>query len=471
MDRLFSVREAAEMAQCTLVYEGRAVHSAFVSGVATDSRMVGRNFLFVALKGERTDGHRFIHQAVENGAAAVLIAHSYTQTPEYRDNLHDVEIPILTHENPLRALQLLASAYINEFPQLLKIGITGSNGKTTTKELLAAILAEVAATVKNEGNLNSDIGLPLSVFKVRERHHFGVFEMGINHVGEMQTMVDVLRPLYGVITNIGTAHIGLLGSREGIAREKGSLFSSLPADGIGFVPDTFEWREYYTRICRAPLVPFGTEATVGVHKTINHHLNGWTIAYENEQIRFRLPGVHNLNNAMAAIQVARTLGARPEQIKAGLEKHEILQGRSQVIEGAITIVQDSYNANAESVIAILSTLQDAAAGRLVVVLGAMKELGDKAESSHRKVGSAIANMNAAAVFLFGEEMEYAYQEALQQGFQGVLKHSNDFKELSRLVAESVQARDTVLLKGSRSMELERLVPELEQKFNTQQGNS
>lgn len=471
MDRLFSIREAAEMAQCTLVYEGRAISSAAVSGVATDSRKVGRDFLFVALKGERTDGHRFIRQAVERGAAAVLIAHSYTRTPEYRDGLQDVEIPVLTHENPLRALQLLAAEYVKEFPQLLKIGITGSNGKTTTKELLASILSEVAATVKNEGNLNSDIGLPLSVFKVRKRHHFGVFEMGINHVGEMQTMVDVLHPHYGVITNIGTAHIGLLGSREGIAREKGSLFSSLPADGIGFVPDAFEWRDYYTRICRAPLVPFGTEATVGVHKTINRHLKGWTIAYEDEQIQFALPGIHNLNNALAAVQVARTMGARPEQIKVGLEKYEALPGRSQIIEGALTIVEDSYNANAESVIAILSTLQDAAAGRLVVVLGAMKELGDKAEASHRKVGSAIANMNASAVFLFGEEMEYAYQEAVQQGFQSVLRHTNDFEELSRLVSEYVQPKDTVLLKGSRSMELERLVPELEQKFNTQQGNS
>lgn len=471
MDRLFSVREAAEMAQCTLVYEGRTIHSASVAGVATDSRKVRRDFLFVALKGERTDGHRFIHQAVENGASAVLIAHGFIQTAEYRDELQDVQIPILTHEKPLKALQLLAAGYVQKFPQLLKIGITGSNGKTTTKELLGSILMEVASTVRNEGNLNSDIGLPLSVFKVRERHHFGVFEMGINHIGEMQTMVDVLHPHYGLITNIGTAHIGLIGSREAIAREKGSLFSSLPADGIGFFPEAFEWREHYTRICRAPLVPFGVESTVGVQKTINRHLKGWTIVYENERIEFSLPGVHNLNNALAAIQVARTLGARPEQIKAGLEQYETLQGRSQIIEGVVTIVEDSYNANAESVIAILSTLQDAAAGRLIVVLGSMKELGDKAEASHRKVGSAIAGMEAAAVFLFGDEMEFAYQEALQQGFQSVLKHTNDFKELSRLVAEYVQPQDTVLLKGSRSMELERLVPELEQKFNSQQGNS
>src|SRR6056297_2992891 len=175
MDRLFSVREAAEMAQCTLVYEGSKIHSACISGVATDSRKVGREFLFVALKGERTDGHRYIRQAVENGASAVLIEHSFTRTPEYRSELQEVEIPVLTHENPLRSLQLLATEYLEQFPQLLKIGITGSNGKTTTKELLATILAEVAATVKNEGNLNSDIGLPLSVFKVRERHHFGVF--------------------------------------------------------------------------------------------------------------------------------------------------------------------------------------------------------------------------------------------------------------------------------------------------------
>ncbi len=470
MDRLFSVREAAEMARCTLVYEGsRSVRNTYISGVATDSRKVGRGFLFVALKGERTDGHRFIRQSVENGASAVLIANSFTHTGEYKNDLEDVQVPVLTHENPLLALQLLASEYVSKFPQLLKIGITGSNGKTTTKELLAAILSEVASTVKNEGNLNSDIGLPLSVFNVGERHHFGVFEMGINHIGEMQTMVDILRPHYGLITNIGTAHIGLLGSREGIAREKGSLFSSLPADGIGFYPEAFEWREHYTRICRAPLVPFGVESTVGVHKTVNHHLKGWTIAYENEHIQFSLPGIHNLNNALAAIQVARTLGARPEQVRAGLEKYETLQGRSQIIEGPITIVQDSYNANAESVSAILSTLQDSASGRLIVVLGAMKELGNKTESSHRKIGSAIANINAAAVFLFGEEMQFAYEEARQQGVQNLLRLTNDYAELSKWVGDFVETGDTVLLKGSRSMELERLVPELQKKFNIQ-GN-
>ncbi len=469
MDRLFSVQDAAKMGRCTLVYEGGPIHNTFISGVATDSRKVGRGFLFVALKGERTDGHHYIRQVVEKGASAVLISQGFTKTEEYRQELEDIQVPVLTHENPLKALQLMAAEYLKLFPQLLTIGITGSNGKTTTKELLASILSEVASTVKNEGNLNSDIGLPLSVFQVRDKNRFGVFEMGINHIGEMQTMVDILKPHYGVVTNIGTAHIGLLGSREGIAREKGSLFSSLPADGIGFYPETFEWKEYFTRLSRAPLVPFGPESTVGVGKTVNHHLKGWTIGYESEQIQFKLPGIHNLSNALAAIQVARTLGARPEQVRAGLEKYEALQGRSQIIEGPVTIVQDSYNANAESVHAILSTLQDGASGRLVVILGAMKELGEKTEASHRKVGSAIANINAAAVFLFGEEMQFAFQEAQKQGFQNALRFTEEYSELSRWVSEFVEFGDTVLLKGSRSTELERLVPELEKKFK-KQGN-
>ncbi|MFO7731109.1 MAG: UDP-N-acetylmuramoyl-tripeptide--D-alanyl-D-alanine ligase [Spirochaetia bacterium] len=469
MDRLFSVQEAAEMAQCTLVYEGGKIHSACISGVATDSRKVGRDFLFVALKGERTDGHRYISQAIENGASALLLSQGFINSGEYTRELQDVHVPILAHENPLRAMQLLASEYLKGFPQLMKIGVTGSNGKTTTKELLASILSEIASTVKNEGNLNSDIGLPLSVFQVREQHHFAVFEMGINRVGEMQTMVDVLQPHYGAITNIGSAHIGLLGSQEGIAREKGSLFAALPADGIGFYPETFEWKSYFTRICRAPLVPFGPETTVGVYKTVSRGLKGSTITYENIPVELKLPGIHNLHNALAAIQVARTLGARPAQVKAGLERYETLEGRSQIIEGAATIVQDSYNANAESVNAILSTLQDGVSGRLIVVLGAMKELGERAEPSHRKVGSVIAGIDAEAVFLFGEEMRFAYQEAQLQGFQKRLQYTTEYSELAQWVSDFVQPGDTVLLKGSRSMELERLVPHIEKKFKTQEN--
>src|SRR6056297_2068698 len=469
MDRLFSVQDAAKMGRCTLVYEGGPIHNTFISGVATDSRKVWRGFLFVALKGERTDGHHYIRQVVEKGASAVLISQGFTKTEEYRQELEDIQVPVLTHENPLKALQLMAAEYLKLFPHLLTIGITGSNGKTTTKELLASILSEVASTVKNEGNLNSDIGLPLSVFQVREQHHFAVFEMGINRVGEMQTMVDVLQPQYAVITNIGTAHIGLLASQEGISREKGSLFAGLPADGIGFYPETFEWKSYFTRICRAPLVPFGPETTVGLFNTVSRGLKGWTITYENISIELKLPGIHNLNNALAAIQVARTLGARPAQVKAGLEKYETLEGRSQIIEGAATIIQDSYNANAESVNAILSTLQDGVSGRLIVVLGAMKELGAKAESSHRKVGSAIAGIEAEAVFLFGEEMRFAYQEAQQQGFHNRLEFTTDYSELAQWVSDFVQPGDTVLLKGSRSMELERLVPHIEKKFRTQEN--
>src|SRR6056297_1147218 len=237
MAKLFSLSTALTLADFTLFQEDRRVHfpaDTTVDGVVVDSRKVKKDYLFVALKGEQTDGHLFLGEAVAKGASVLLIQRDYTETETFKALEGELNVPILVHEDPLLGLQQLATSWLELNPGMLRIGVTGSNGKTTTKEMIAAVLQEMAPTVKNEGNLNSEIGLPLAVFDVRKHHRFGVFEMGVNHAGEMNRIVSVFHPEYGLITNVGTAHIGLLGSREGIAIEKGGMFASLPEDGMGF---------------------------------------------------------------------------------------------------------------------------------------------------------------------------------------------------------------------------------------------
>lgn len=461
MAELFTPFAAAEMAQIDVLTEkegGKRLGMKAVEGIAVDSRKVKGNFLFVALKGEQTDGHLYLRDALAKGASAVLVNRSYTTTEDFRAFAAENEVSVLVHDDSLKGLQELAKSWIARTPSLLRIGVTGSNGKTTTKEMIAAILAELAPTVKNEGNLNSEIGLPLAVFGVEPRHRYGVFEMGVNHPGEMDQMVEVLSPDYGLITNVGTAHIGPLGSREGIAAEKGRLFAALPEDGMGFYPEGSEWEEYFKGLCRAPMVSFGPETTGGMEQLEDLGMEGWKISYEGTVLHLRLPGRHNLQNLMAAVRVARSLGVEPEQVKKGVEGLEAIDGRSQLIDGTVRILHDSYNANGDSMQALFGTLKKGVPGeRLVLVLGSMKELGDYAEASHREIGESLVALAARGAFLFGDEMKFAFREAEERGFSGELRYTDDYGELEEMVRRFVKPGDTVVLKGSHSMGLERLV--------------
>ena len=465
MSELFTLSAAVEITGASLYAKRQDLSEVSIRDAAVDSRKVTPGSLFIALKGDRTDGHLFLRDAESKGAAVMMVSGEFFDSVESAEALKALRVPILIHKDPLRGLQQLAGAHVANFPELVRIGVTGSNGKTTTKEMLAAILSEAAPTVKNRGNLNSEIGLPLAVLHIREQHRFGVFETGVNHPGEMDQMTDILQPNCGVITNVGTAHIGLLGSREGIAREKGRLFSALPADGTGFYPESFEWIQLYRDLCRAPLIPFGRGSTEGIEKVESLGLKGWSIRYEGLDLRLLLPGEHNLKNALAAIQVSRTLGAVPKHIKRGIESMELLGGRSQIIEGPVRIIHDGYNANAESVLAMFETLKECVrVDSLIVVLGAMGELGEETGPSHRKVGNGLAALNSRGAFLLGPETRSAYDEARRQGYRGEMMCTEDFDELRDLVDRYVRPGDTVLLKGSRSMKLERLLPVLQNKF-------
>jgi UDP-N-acetylmuramoyl-tripeptide--D-alanyl-D-alanine ligase len=432
-----------------------------IRGVVVDSRLVEEGFLFVALSGQRVDGHDFIPQAFERGAAAVLCSteHWNRRRGELEILLRNLRsVSLIEVADPLAGLQKMAKAHLRQFPKLLRIGVTGSNGKTTTKEILGAIIALDRPTVVSEGNLNSEIGLPLSCFRVTDRHRAAVFEMGINHAGEMDVLADIYRPDIAVITNIGSAHIGLLGSREAIAREKRKIFSYFSGTQKAFIYESEDYENLLSEELRGTVVRFGPTTTRGFEGSEDLGLDGTLIHWEGLQIRFPLFGAHNLRNALASISVSAKLDISKEHIKEGLEAVRPLFGRSQVIHGPVTVIQDCYNANPDSfeqVFAFISALPWP--GRKIGVLGAMKELGQHSAEAHRRIGGQASASDFQGLFLFGEEMGSAYREIQDRAFKGTLRWMTDIESLRSSLQSYLREGDLLLIKGSRAAELERLM--------------
>ena len=452
--------------QASRFAEGRLAARAArdIRGVAVDSRQVEEGFLFVALPGQRVDGHDFIPQSFERGAAAVMVSTAYWN--ERRGELEGLlrkgrSLSVIQVKDTLVGLQKMAKAHLRRFPEALRIGVTGSNGKTTTKEILGAILALDRPTVISEGNLNSEIGLPLSCFRVTERHRTAVFEMGINHAGEMDVLADIYRPDVAAITNIGTAHIGLLGSRETIAREKKKIFDYFSGTQKAFIYESENYEDLLTDGVRGEIIRFGPTQTRGFEGSEDLGLDGTIIHWEGLRIRFPLFGAHNLRNALLSISVSAELGVSKENIKEGLETVRPLFGRSQIIRGPVTVIQDCYNANPDSfqqVFAFISALPWP--GRKIGVFGSMGELGERSAEAHRRIGGQATSCGFQGLFLFGEEMEAAFREIRSRAFKGTVQWMTDIEALGSSLHSYLREGDLLLIKGSRAVELERLLPEL-----------
>ncbi len=426
-----------------------------VVSVSIDSRKISEGDLFVALPGENTDGHDYISGAFDSGAAGAMISESYFS--EILSKKRSCSGNFIVVKDTLSGLQSLAASWVADFPELTKIAVTGSSGTSTTKEIIGAVLSGVDSTIINEGNLNSETGLPLSVLRINSTHRYGVFEIGINHPGEMKDLASVLNPDYALINNIGTAHIGLLGSEEGIAREKSDIFSQFKRANVGFLPLEDKWLSYLEERNPGKTVLFGLGTVGGIESADSLGMEGWKIRYKGVDILLKLLGRHNLSNAVAAISLTEYLGVSPEKIKEGLESIVPLRGRSQILTGRCTVIEDSYNANSESMSEMIDFISTSDwKGRVVLVLGSMKELGDSSESIHRSVGCRTAELNPDLIFFYGEEMESAYTAALEKGYSGTAEFLTDYSELENKIKNTVADGDLVLLKGSRSMGLERL---------------
>ena len=450
------------------------------TSVTTDSRSVQPGSLFVPLIGESQDGHKYIPDALKAGASVVFVTNSvYENNPEYYMRLasENLDKTFVAVEDNMAALQNAARAYVKKFPKLIKVAITGSSGKTTTKEILAAVLRQKYKVVATQGNFNSETGLPLSVFNIRAEHEAGVFEMGMNRENEIGEIARVLEPNYAIITNIGTAHIGILGSRENIAKEKRKVFSYINADGAAFVPDEDDFVDFISEGVKGKVVRFGKnvpESQSGVSFVSNDGLEGTRFVVDGVEARLNLPGIYNYTNALACVACAKTLGLSAEQIRAGIESVKTLNGRSNAVaittkknsmgeSKKVMLMYDCYNANPDSMekaLALCGSLE--IKGRMIFVLGDMKELGETSAEEHSRIG-ALATLSKPDLIVFvGPEMENGAKAAKLSGFSNVQYFdSADVDKVSAYILDYAKDDDFILLKASHSMNFDMIAKKLD----------
>jgi len=428
--------------------------------VITDSRAVAVGDLFVALRGERYDGHDFVANALRAGAAAAMVA------SDAREKLFGLEAPLLVVPDTRRALGDLAAHWRSRF-RIPLVGLTGSNGKTTVKEMLASILREEAgadeAVLATEGNLNNDIGLPLMLLRLRAGHRYAVIEMGMNHLGEISYLTRLARPDVAIVTNVGRAHMEFLGSRERIARAKGEIFEGLSPGGVAVINADDEFAPAFRGAVQGhPVMDFGLEqpARVGARYrlTAEGALVSLRLPAGSIDVILRVPGVHNVRNALAAAAAASALSVAPEVIGRGLSKFSGVKGRLQRKAGiyGASLIDDTYNANPEAVSAALSVLA-AAPGPRILVLGDMGELGPESYRFHAEIGERARSSGIETLFALGEASVHAVR-AFGPGAAHFERIEDLLARLENLLAPGV----TVLVKGSRFMQMERVVRSFEQ---------
>lgn len=426
-----------------------------ISGVTTDSRAVGRGDLFVALRGERFDGHAFVDAALAAGAAAALVSDPLrVATPD---------APLLVADDTRAALGQLGAWWRGRFA-IPVAAVTGSNGKTTVKDMVAAILRAhfgEDAVLATQGNLNNDIGVPIMLLRLRARHRCAVLEMGMNHLGEIAYLTRLARPDVAAINNAGTAHIGELGSRENIARAKGEILEGLPAHGTAVLNADDAFLPLWRGLAGShDVIDFALDRPAAVTAEFAREDDGSRITLRTPSgvavARLRVPGVHNVRNALCAAATAHALGIPDAAIAAGLSGYGGTEGRLQRKRGpkGALLVDDTYNANVESMKAAIDWLAGTR-GRRVLVIGDMGELGADSPRLHAEVGSYARDRGIEHLLALGD----ACVDAVRAFGPGA-RHFADVAALAAAAADLCEPGAVVLVKGSRFMRMERVVERL-----------
>jgi UDP-N-acetylmuramoyl-tripeptide--D-alanyl-D-alanine ligase len=431
-----------------------------VQRVCTDSRHAQPGDLFFAIKGERFDGHDFLSEAARKGVAAVVVE-------EKKVPARLPECGVLVVDGARTALGKLAAAYRLDFG-LPIVAVGGSNGKTTVKELMASVLRQKLATLWSEASFNNDIGVPLTLLRLEKSHQAAVLEAGTNHPGELAPLVKMIRPKYGVITNVGREHLEFFGDVTGVAQEEGWLAELLPADGMLFVNGDNEWTEPVIRRTRAAVVRVGLgEKNDWRARSIRLDKNGVTFRVDapkaefSGEYRINLLGRHQVTNALFAVAVGEELGLGRPAVRDGLAECKPPRMRLQFWEaGGVRVLDDAYNANADSTLAALETLRDLPLqGRRVAVLGDMNELGAHSEAAHAEVGRRAAELGIGQLFTVGKMAGVTATAAREAGLTRVIEFA-DVEAAVKAVKSFLKAGDVILLKASRASRLERIAETL-----------
>ncbi len=428
-----------------------------VTGVEFDTRKISNGDLFVPLKGQN-DGHDFVSKAIENGAAATLWSNDPATAPE--------GIAVILVNDTLAAFQALASYYLlEEHPDV--IAITGSNGKTTTKDMTESVLSQKYRTYKTQGNYNNDIGLPYTILHMPEGTEKLILEMGMDHANEISVLSELAEPDVAAITIIGEAHIENLGSREKIADAKMEITTGLAPDGLLVIPADEPLLADRIRSLSQTIETFGIQQGDISATILNENKGATVFSVDDSGYQIPLPGSYNVQNALIALAIGRWYGLDNEEIFQGLAYVQVTQNRTQWLKAknGADILSDVYNANPTAMALVLDTFAKLPTeGRRIAVLADMLELGEESSALHANMINHISEQDFQEIFLYGEEMK-ALKIALADRYQNLKVHyfaKDEKAQLVEAVKESLQAEDSIVLKGSNGMGLFTLVEALQQ---------
>lgn len=435
-------------------------------GVSIDTRTIDAGDLFVAIRGLHYDGHGFVSAAVDAGAAAVIIADDVA-VPEH--------VAVIRVTDTQAALGSLASWWRSRF-DVPCIAITGSNGKSTTKEMIAAIVGSLGPVLKTEGNFNNLIGMPLTVFRWRDEHRAAVLEMGMNAPGEIEQLTKIARPNIGLVTNVTAAHLEKLHTVEQVANAKGELLEAMESSGVAVINDEDPWVRSMGDRFEGKVVTFGmqNDSTVQFGHMVSEGLDSTELTFrigaDERTVHLPLPGTHNVMNALAAFAVGHALGLSLDDMTEHFKRFAPMAMRFECVQLAngVRVVNDSYNANPQSMQAAFRTVGAAKrAGRFIAVLGDMLELGEQAAALHRETGEAAARLGVGMLFAIGDHAGDVAGGAADAGLNNShVTVAEDMDGLKDMVMREMKSGDVVLIKGSRGMKMERLAEFLKREVGT-----
>ncbi len=436
-----------------------------IKGVSIDSRTIRDGELFVAIKGDRFDGHDFIAEAIRKGAWGAIVdraafERNYTSLSGFKN--------IIPVEDTLSALQEMSAIHRNKFSMPV-VGITGSNGKTTTKEMLACILKQKGPVLKNEGNLNNHIGVPLTLLRLNESHKSAVIEMGMSASGEIDSLSRMVKPDVGVITNIGPAHLEFFGSLDMVAEAKAEILLNLKSDDTAVLNADDRYFKMLKARFTGHIITFGLDAradiTAGEIRQDKDYTD-FTLRTNGSRalVRLRAVGRHNIYNALAAAAAAIAVGVAIDAVKYGLDDFSPISMRSELkdIKGR-TVLADYYNANPMSMKAALETLISLKRNskKTIAVLGDMLELGKAAADAHLDIGRAAGGAGVDILIAYGElSTKYIFEGAARAGMpkERIFKAASH-SEAAKIIRELSRSGDAILIKGSRGMKMEKILEE------------
>ncbi len=452
---MFTLNEIVKATSAKIYKEEKKEFSAIV----TDTRKISEGVLFVALKGERFNGEDFAAEALEKGAAGVVVSEDCD-----KKQLEKCAGTVLQVKDTLAAYQLIAKAWREKFPQIPVVAITGSNGKTTTKDLTAAVLSAKGAVLKTQANFNNEIGLPLTLLGLKKEHTAAVVEIGMRGFHQIEALAPIASPQIGIVTNVGETHMELLGSLENIAKAKQELVEAIPAGGTVILNADNKYVAGMRSAAKegVKVMTFGLEQEADVKGEAIHtegNVTKFMVTYANERHEYEvnMVGRHNVYNTLAAIAAGFAMGLTPVEVREGLSHLEATKMRfelQQVKEW--NVVNDAYNASPMSMTAAINTLSELTKGRKIAVLGDMLELGSVSEEAHLHVGEEVAEHGFTALVTRGKMGEFIAKGAENKGMTAVYRCASH-EDAAEKLHELLQPGDTLLFKGSRGMAMEKII--------------